>query len=70
MKKFLLVIWNDVEPEVLGPYDDEEQREKRARQVREKRGDAHGIYWLSAECTGRPDVSAFCASFFGSDCRR
>ena len=31
---YVLVVWNDVEPELIGPYDSENERDKEAKQLR------------------------------------
>ena len=64
VKKHLLVVWGDVEPEILGPYDDEESREARAVELKREHGDEHGIFRLSAEVIGAIEVSAFSNGFF------
>ena len=64
VKKYLLVVWGDVEPEILGPYDDEESRGARAIEIRREHGDGHGIFRLSAEAIGAIEVSAFSNGFF------
>ena len=50
----LLVLWRDVEPQVLGPYRDDDERLQAARTYRAEHGDQDGLYRLDGH-----DVSAF-----------
>jgi len=59
MKLYLLVIWDDIEPEVMGPYATTDDRLKRARDFREEEGDKHGVFRLDIEGEGVPDVFSF-----------
>ena len=36
---YLLHLWKNVEPKVTGPYDDDQQRVRAARRIRQKEGD-------------------------------
>lgn len=60
-KLYLLVVWHDVEPELEGPFNTEDDRYARARQIREE-SDEHGVYPLDAE--GKVEVSAYSGSSF------
>lgn len=62
MKNYLLVIWGDVEPKLLGPFDTPEERDQKAREIRKEEGDNHGIYALQAE--GKVEVDAYSGAFF------
>ncbi len=58
MKPYLLIIWNDINPEVIGPFADDQERDKRAKGIRATDPDKeHGIYKLWAD--GTVHVSAF-----------
>jgi hypothetical protein len=57
MKSYLLQIHSDVEPILLGPYQDDEQRDQAAREIKAKRGDRDGLFKLYA--TGKVEVLAF-----------
>ena len=71
VKKFLLVVWGDVEPEILGPYDDEETLEARAVELKREHGNARGIFRLGAEVIGAIEVSSFSNGFTeGHGCER
>lgn len=60
MKHWLLIIENDVEPKIWGPYDRDTIRLKAARQFRARRGPEHGLFRLDAET--KPNVDAFMAA--------
>jgi len=60
---YLLYIWNDIEPELLGPFPTEIERYEKAQEIRaedvEKR---HGLFPL--DCVdGKPAVYDFCGDF-------
>jgi hypothetical protein len=56
-------VWNDVEPELIGPYDSKNGRDRDAKQLRAFHGDNHGIYALDM-VDGAPGVFSWSASFF------
>lgn len=58
-RRFLLVVWDDVEPEILGPFPSEEARDEKARELRREAGPDHGIYPLSVNDEGTPLVGAY-----------
>ena len=60
--KWLLVVWGDVEPDLLGPYMDGEARDKAAVELKRAHGDDNGIFMLDAE--GLPEVGAYSGGFF------
>lgn len=58
VKPYLLVVWNDIEPEIIGPFSSEESRLEAARDVRSKDSEKrHGIYCLEGE--GHVEVDSF-----------
>lgn len=61
--KYLIFVWGDTEPEVMGPYATEETRDAKARWLRKTEGDAHGIYLLDI-VDGVPKVDAYSGAFF------
>jgi len=63
-KKYLLVVWGNVNPEIMGPFKTETARDKKARAIRKENGDDFddGIFMLEAE--GRPGVFAYSGRFF------
>ena len=63
-KYYVLVVWGDVSPDLLGPFANERQRDTRARQLKAEYGDEHGIFALEVDSEGRPTVSLYLAMFF------
>jgi hypothetical protein len=61
---YVLIVWGDVSPDLLGPFADERQRDTRARQLKADYGDEHGIFAFEVNCQGRPAVSSYLAKFF------
>lgn len=56
MQHYLLIIWNDIESAVEGPFENDEARLARAREIREE-SDEHGVYRLNSP--GEPTVEDF-----------
>lgn len=56
MKHYLLILWHDVQPELEGPFGDDEARLARAREIRDD-SDEHGVYRLDA--AGDVEVAPF-----------
>jgi hypothetical protein len=46
--KHLLVMWGDVEPQLIGPFDTDEARLEAARKHRREQSDEDGLYMLDA----------------------
>ena len=61
---YVLVVWDDVSPDLEGPFADELQRDTRVRQLKAEYGDEHGIYALDVDSEGRPTVRSYLAMFF------
>jgi hypothetical protein len=61
----LLVVVGDTEPEILGPYETEEERDQAARDYRRENGDSDGVYAL--DMTGTAEVAAYSGAFFEDD---
>jgi hypothetical protein len=62
---YLLIVHGDVEPEVVGPFANDDMRDMSALALRKKHGDDTGIYMLSVDTeTGKPSVEAYSGSFF------
>ncbi|MFW5958310.1 MAG: hypothetical protein ACOCQ0_04055 [Desulfosalsimonas sp.] len=48
-KPYLLIIWDDIEPEIKGPFKTEEERYNTAREIRAADPDKrHGLYKITA----------------------
>lgn len=62
MKHYILFVYNDIEPEIRGPYTSAEIRDQTAKQMRKNYGEQeHGIFALDAK--SKPQVSAYSAGF-------
>jgi hypothetical protein len=64
MKRYLIFVWGDVEPEIIGPFRSDAARDRRALELRKEEGDDHGIYILDVPKRGAPDVNAYSGAFF------
>ena len=62
--KYLLIMHGDIEPEVIGPYQDGETRDEAALAYRREHGRDDGIFMLSTDEAGVPSVEAYCGGFF------
>jgi hypothetical protein len=64
MNLYLLLVWNDVEPDIAGPYQTPEHRDTQARLFREEYGEDTGIYMLDIDNQGNPYSGAYSGGFF------
>lgn len=55
---YLIHVFEDVDPEQLGPFESEYVRTQNARRIRRERGDRDGIYVLDIK-DGKPEVCSF-----------
>ncbi len=63
--KYLVFVENDIEPETMGPYPDEDARDDAALELRRERGPDHGIFVLDIEPgAGVPAMAAYSGGFF------
>lgn len=65
MDYYLLFVWEDVEPELIGPFDTIEERDSEAKKYREEHGNEHGYYPLQITKGCQIEVGCFSGSFFG-----
>lgn len=57
--KYLLVVWYDIEPELIGPFDTEDARVANAREIRaEDVNERHGLYRITSDSA--VEVAGFC----------
>ena len=62
---YLLCIWGDIEPELLGPFKTAEARDGRARQLRQESGADHGLFPLSTtKGTPTPRIDCYSGGFY------
>ena len=62
LKKYLLFIYDDIEPEIMGPYDTDEDRDRVAKELREAHGNKHGIYKLDG--VHETNIETYSGAFF------
>lgn len=60
---WLVYVWADVEPEIRGPYDSTEERDKDARKIRKEESEESGIYKLTIS-RGMPQIEPYTGIFF------
>ena len=64
VRYYLLHVWRDVEPSVLGPYRREAERDLKARTLRRDDPEGeHGIFILDIPSRGDPRARAYRAGF-------
>ena len=64
---YLIVVYDDIEPKIEGPFDDEESRDRRSRQLKEDSGDENGIFPLDIVSENKPEAvsaGAYRGGFF------
>lgn len=63
MKRYLYITVGDVEPDILGPYKSEKERDKAAQAYKESEGDEDGVFALNINSKGIPSTFAYSAGF-------
>lgn len=64
MKYYILLVWEDIEPQIRGPYKDAANRDLYAKRLRHKCGaEEHGVFALDVNRNGKPKVSAYSQAF-------
>ena len=63
-RHFLIPVYGDVEPVMLGPYGDADERDTAAKAYRIINGDEDGIFWLDIPDDGPPKIGAYSGGFF------
>lgn len=66
MNYYLVTIWDDLEPQLIGPFPSEEIRDDKALNLRKEFGKAHGIYPLDIDGPGKPTIETYSGKFFAS----
>jgi hypothetical protein len=65
---YLVFVEGDIEPRIVGPFADGDERDKKARELRREHGQDHGIFMLDVEPgNGVPSIDAYCGGFFMED---
>ena len=65
---YLVFVENDIEPSIVGPFTDGDERDRKARELRRTRGRDHGIFMLDVDPVSRATtINAYCGGFFDQD---
>jgi hypothetical protein len=69
---YLLMLVDDTAPELYGPFRNAGERDRRAKALRNKHGEEHGLFKLNITALGVPEVAAYSGGFFmeESKCER
>lgn len=59
---YVLIVWEDIEPELIGPFQTPEERNERARKLRAEHGPDHGVY--PVESAGVVTIDSYTGIFF------
>ena len=59
MKHYLVIVWEDVEPEILGPFATTEERDVAADDNKDKYGNENGIFPLDISGFGEPSINTY-----------
>jgi len=62
MKFYLLFIWNDIEPDLLGPFETIEERNEKAKELYEENGNECGYFPIESD--SKIFVSSYSCAFF------
>lgn len=66
--KYIVFIEGDVEPWIIGPFANADERDKKARELKREHGDEHGIFMLTVDSgSGMPVISAYSRRFFDEE---
>ena len=63
---YLIMVWDDVEPELFGPFPTHIERDAKAQEIREEDGSEHGLFPLDivAEELTEIEIGAYSGGFF------
>jgi len=61
---YVLFVEGDIEPSLIGPFRNPEDRDNEAIRLKREHGDEHGIFMLDIDTIGRPSVDAYSGGFF------
>jgi len=64
MKYYLIFIYDDIDPEIKGPFPSEPLRDEAAMDLRDEFGKHHGYYPLDISGPGKPKISTYSGGFF------
>lgn len=66
MYYYLVFVYDDIDPEIRGPYLTKKTRDDVAVALRKKFGKDHGIYPLDIDGPGKPSIETYSGDFFMS----
>ena len=61
---YFLFIYDDTEPELIGPYQSADVRDEEAKEKRYQEGEEHGVFKLSVDLDFDVKVSTYPGGFF------
>uniref|UniRef100_A0A6M3LK93 Uncharacterized protein n=1 Tax=viral metagenome TaxID=1070528 RepID=A0A6M3LK93_9ZZZZ len=63
---YLICIWDDVEPELFGPFPTHINRDAKAKRLRKVHGNEHGLFPLDVvtEELAKVEIGAYSGGFF------
>jgi hypothetical protein len=61
-KYWLIVVYGDLEPGLVGPYRTEAKRDKEAFTL-QKESDENGVYWMDTAKNKAPDIGSYSGGF-------
>ncbi len=64
---FVVFVWGDVDPSLEGPFETEDERDAKAREIRRNEGDENGIYWLDLTESGKLEVGPYTGGFLDDE---
>lgn len=64
MNYYLVFVYDDIDPDLIGPFPSKEMRDDKAIDIREEFGKNHGIYALDIDGPGKPFIEAYSGGFF------
>ena len=62
---YLVFVEGDIDPSIIGPFADDDERDRKAHDLRREHGRDHGIFMLDVDpISGVPTIDAYCGGFF------
>ena len=63
MKFYVLHVVGDVDPELLGPFADETERDNKAAELFKETGGEDGVFAMDIDANGIPSVLTYSSTF-------
>lgn len=64
MRYYVLIVWGDIEPQLIGPFRSAQARDARSQELKAEHGDSHGIFPFQLTTANSPSVGAYSNAFF------